>query len=244
MNNSIWSKIVYVALIFGMAIISMAITDPVKTPPTPSPIVPPPIVAPVVPPPAPPAPIPPSDPELAGLQVPIPKEMRVFNKSGSQCVWCSAEILGRYHNVLGLSGLTEKYSHATGPREFGRVMTRQNVKFKQVTGQDLDFLDEWVTQKKMGAGIGVNRHHVIVVCHFERNKLVKIIDNADPSLRVQTWDWPQFTRNFSGWCFVVLPDNSPNVDWNNDVDDGRIYGGLKNFTFPNLFPIMGGMSGN
>jgi len=168
----------------------------------------------------------PVDPELEGIQVPIPKEMRIFNKSGSQCVWVTAEMLGNYHHVQGTQRLQDQYRHATGPGEFSRVMNQRNVKFKQVVGRDLDFIEEWVTNKKMGCGIGIHNTHVILICHFERNKLVKIIDNSDRSLRVQTWDWNRFSHEFSGWAFVILPDNTPQSEvstWNNNVDDGRLY---------------------
>jgi hypothetical protein len=167
----------------------------------------------------------PTDPEVIGLQVPIPKSIRIYNKSGSQCVWCTAQMLGTYHNVKGVAGLTDQYKHATGPGEFNRVMTGRHVNFKQVTGRDLDFLEEWVTKKKMGCGIGVNNTHVILVCDFQRGKQVKVIDNSDRTLRVQTWSWDKFQRNFTGWVFVILPDNSPtNAGWDNNVDDGKMYG--------------------
>ncbi len=163
--------------------------------------------------------------ELIGLQVPVPKNIRIYNKTGSQCVWCTAQMLGTYHNVKGAEGLTDQYKHATGPGEFNKVMTARNIKFKQVTGHDLDFLEEWVTKKKMGCGIGVNNTHVILVCDFQRGKQVKIIDNSDRTLKVQTWTWDKFMRNFTGWVFVILPDDNPaNAGWDNNVDDGKLYG--------------------
>jgi len=168
-----------------------------------------------------------ADADTVGCQVCVPKALRIFNKSGSQCVWCSAEMLGRLHQVKGLVGLTDRYKHATGPGEFGSVMTQRGVKFKQVNGRDLDFIQEWVADKKMGVGIGVNHNHVILLCHFERDKLVKVIDNSDRSLSVQTWDWSKFQRHFSGWVFVILPDAAQvEASWSNAVpDDGHLYSG-------------------
>lgn len=197
--------------------------------PPPSPLVQPPVVpTPPLVEPKPQLPLPPAeqtDPELIGLQVPVPKSIRIYNKSGSQCVWCTAQMLGTYHNVAGVHGLTDQYKHATGPGEFNRVMTARHVKFKQVTGRDLDFLDEWVTKKKMGCGIGVNNTHVIMVVHFVRGKEVRVVDNSDRSLRVQTWTWEKFQRNFTGWVFVILPDDTPSsTGWDNNVDDGKLYG--------------------
>jgi hypothetical protein len=185
------------------------------------------VQSPIVPPPKPQPPLPPAqptDPELIGLQVPVPKSIRIYNNSGSQCVWCTAQMLGTFHNVKGVFGLTDQYKHATGPSEFNRVMTARHVKFKQVAGRDLDFLDEWVTNKKMGCGIGINNTHVIMVVNFERGKKIKVIDNSDRTLRVQTWSWDKFMRNFTGWVFVILPDDTPaSIGWDNNVDDGKLY---------------------
>jgi hypothetical protein len=129
--------------------------------------------------------------------------------------------------VKGTTGITRQYTWATGPLEVNRVLNRKNVNFRQVVGRDLDFLEEWVTRRKMGCGIGVNGNHCILVCHFERGKEVKVIDNGDPTLSVQTWSWARFMRHFSGWVFVILPDHETGFggDWNNEVDDGRLYFG-------------------
>lgn len=168
----------------------------------------------------------PKDPELRGIQVPIPKEIRRYNISGSQCVWCTAEMLGTYHHVERLNGLTKQYKHATGPGEFAKVMNSKNVKFKQINDKKgIDFIEEWVAIKKMGVGIGINGSHAILVCHFERNKLIKIIDNSDKSLKIQTWEWNKFYRQFDGWAFVILPDNYPEIiDYEkNNWDNGKVY---------------------
>lgn len=229
-NTSFKDKICLCLSVFAMSI--MGVFAVKGTPdgfvPPASSLVQPQVVPPPIPDSLPHLPLPPAQPsdhELIGLQVPIPKSLRIYNKSGSQCVWCTTQMLGAYHDVKGVAGLTDQYKHATGPREFNRVMTARHVKFKQVTGRDLDFLEEWVTKKKMGCGIGVNNTHAILVCGFERGKQVKVIDNSEPTLKVQTWTWDKFMRNFTGWVFVILPDDYPiNAGWDNNVDDGKLYG--------------------
>jgi len=221
---NISDRVCWFISVFVMSVLGMTAISPRQQATPQPPVGPPPLVQPQQPLPPILPPTQPSDPELQGLHVPIPKEIRLYNKSGSQCVWCTIEMLGTYHGSAGVKGLTQKYKHATGPGEVNRVLTQRNVKFKQVTGRDLDFIEEWVTNKRMGVGIGVNHNHVILVCHFERNKLVKVIDNSDRSLRVQTWDWAKFTQRFSGWVFVILPDHAQvETGWNNDVDDGLLY---------------------
>jgi hypothetical protein len=231
-NLSLRDRLFWSATVFVTSLVGMVMLDKGKAqqsaPPQPPPIVQP-APSPLPSPQTQPQPVPPpqpTDPELIGVQVPVPKEIRIYNKSGSQCVWCTAEMLGRLHKVKGVDGLTIDYKHATGPGEFNCVMTQRHINFKQVTGRDLDFIEEWVTNKKMGVGIGVHHSHVILVCHFERGKQVKVIDNSDRSLKVQTWDWQRFQRSFTGWVFVILPDNTPTeAGWNNNVDDGKLYHG-------------------
>lgn len=226
-TTSLKDKVCLVVSIFAVSLMGLLAMKgaPTNGSLSPTPIVQPKVVPPLpMPKPQPQLPVQPTDPELIGLHVPVPKGIRIYNKSGSQCVWCTAQMLGTYHGVKGVNGLTDQYKHATGPGEFNRVMNGRHVKFKQVTGRDLDFIEEWVTHKKMGVGIGVNNTHVILLCHFERGKQVKIIDNSDRSLKVQTWTWDKFMRNFSGWVFVILPDDGPTeAGWNNNVDDGKLY---------------------
>lgn len=154
------------------------------------------------------------DPELVGVQVPIPKSMRVYNESNNQCVWCTLESLGMFNKSKGTAGLTTQYKYSTGPKEVAMVLDRRHARFIQiVTPEDKDsaynFLEEWVTKKKMGCGIALypNCTHMVTIIDFRRGKSVKIIDNADPDLKIQTWSWEKFTTDFYGWVIVVLPDS-------------------------------------
>lgn len=146
--------------------------------------------------------------ELRDVQVPIPKEMRFFNSSSSQCVWCTIESLGLFNNSKGTKGLTEDYKSTTNPTEVANVLRNRNVKFLQITGSNsLDFLEKWVANMKFGCGIDVNNgKHMVTCIDFKRGKYVKIIDNADKDLNIQTWEWNDFINTFHGWAIVILPD--------------------------------------
>ncbi len=190
-----------------------------KEPPTiqdPAPVVKPqvPTVPPPAEPPTPPVRPRPNDQEVADVQVPIPKEMRVFNKSGSQCVWCTIEMLAKFNRIPKANDLTQTYKHATGPREVAQVLTGRGVKFKQSIRKDEGMLEEYVAKRKLGVGVGVNHGtHMILVCHFDRQaKIVKVIDNSDRSLRVQTWTLDQFRKIWSDWVLVILPDGDKTTD--------------------------------
>src|SRR5262249_112871 len=100
----------------------------------------------------------PTDPELVGVQVPIPRESRQFNNSGWQCAWCTMAMLCRYHNVEAGKQITDQYRHTTVPGEVYRVLRSRGIHFKGVSGRDEAFLEEYVTRKKLGVGIGVNRN--------------------------------------------------------------------------------------
>jgi hypothetical protein len=146
-----------------------------------------------------------TDPELIGVQVPIPKEFRTYNKSGSQCVWCSLETLARYHKIERLYDLTKKYKHASGPGEVARVLKDRDIKFFQTEKKDISFLEEYVKNRKLGCGVGLNGTHAVNVVHFDKD-IVKIIDNSDRSLKIQTWSMKRFISQWDGWAFVLIPD--------------------------------------
>ena len=198
-------KISWFVINFVVSLLGVILAD--GTHPTlPAPPSPPPIVNPA--PPAPPMPPPaPVDPQFTDVDVKIPQSMRIYNKSGNQCVWCSLEMLGRHNGSKGCEGLTDVYKDATGSGEVRRVLTQRNVKFLQVENRrDYSFIKKWVNTEKKGVGIGVG-HHMVLVCGFKENQFVKVIDNANSKLPIETWSWDKFTRRFDGWAIVVLGDN-------------------------------------
>lgn len=155
-----------------------------------------------------PLPPPPVPAELVNVQVPILHDCRVYNHTGRQCVYCAAETLGNYHNVEGTKGLTDEYLGLCDPAQLNHALTKRKVKFKQVFGQNVyDFIEEWVTNKKLGVGIDVYGRHVVTCIHFERGKCVKVIDNMHKDLHVTTWTWQEFLHKNTHWAFVIFPDD-------------------------------------
>lgn len=154
------------------------------------------------------------DPELIGVQVPVTKECRVFNKSGSQCVWCSIECLGRHHKIKELyednRRLTLHYTWATGPGEVSRVLSGRypEVHWKQIQNRASlkPFLRKYVAEKKLGVGLGIPGHMLNVVHFDEAAGIVKIIDNYGPkALQIQDWTMEKFDRLADGWAIVIFP---------------------------------------
>lgn len=143
------------------------------------------------------------------IQVDIKKENRIYNKTGSQCGWCSLETLGRHLGIEALYDLTDKQkgliNSSNGPRE----LNRRNVKFilQRMGNKDVSIFRKYVREKQYGAAIGLRGTHMIVLCHFdEEKKIVKVIDNAgSKALKVQTWTMQRFLRLWDGTTYVVIP---------------------------------------
>lgn len=162
----------------------------------------------------PPAPRPQVEPDLIGVQVPIPKDCRVFNKSGSQCVWCSIECLARYHKVTDLyegdRRITKHYTWATGPAEVYLVLNARypNVGWAQLSNRNevKSFLKKYVTEKKLGVGFSVPGHMLNMIHYDETNRIVKVIDNIGPqALEVQEWSMEKFENLSQGWALTIFP---------------------------------------
>jgi hypothetical protein len=149
--------------------------------------------------------------DTQGVQVPIPMNCRVPNKSGSQCVWCSIQTLGQYHKIESLCNLTDKYKSSTSEGPVRRVLDSLNIQYKMQSegNKDTQILID-ACSKGWGAGVGLNGTHMVNIVHFSKSEaVVKIIDNSDSSLKIQTWQMDQFMKRWDGWTVVIVPVNSP-----------------------------------
>jgi hypothetical protein len=167
------------------------------------------------------------DPDLVGVQVPIPKECRVFNKTGSQCVWCSIEVLARYHKVADLyegdRRITKHHTWGTFSWEVNHVLTTQypKTKWTQITNRSQlrGFLQKYVTEKKFGVGFSVPGHMLNLIHYDENARIVKVIDNDGPTpLEVQQWSLDKFNGIAEGWALTIFPP-----DYKTTVSDSFNY---------------------
>lgn len=143
-----------------------------------------------------------------GVQVPIPMNCRVKNYTGIQCVWSSLSCLARYHNIPAAKNLIDKYKSYAGPGDVRRALDPIGVKYVMNTGtKNKQFLVDYCA-KGWGAGIGLNGTHMVTLVHF-KDGVVKIIDNSDPSLRIQSMSEDQFMRRWDGWAVVLIPPTPP-----------------------------------
>lgn len=205
MNKIGWFGTSFVGWLVGLLVVLG--DNPSKDPPLPNIVIP--NVQPNVQPNAPQI-----DPDLVGVQVPIPRDCRVFNKTGMQCVWCSIEVLARYHKVKDLyegdRRITKHYTWATFSWEVNYVLNTKypTVKWAQITNRSQlkNFLKKYVTEKKFGVGFSVPGHMLNLIHYDENAKIVKVIDNdgATP-LEVQQWSMDQFDSIAQGWVLTVFP---------------------------------------
>jgi len=147
--------------------------------------------------------------DAEGVQVPIPMSCRVPNRTRYQCVWCSIECLARYHKIPEASHLTDDHKGKTGGGEVRQVLNRLGIKYQQQYEGNYDkklLID--ACAKGWGAGVGVNGNHMINLVHY-KDGVVKVIDNSDRSLRIQTWTEQQFLQHWDGWVITLVPPGSP-----------------------------------
>lgn len=173
------------------------------------------------------------DPELVGVQVPIAKEDRKFNKSGVQCVWCSLETLGRHNGVPNTYDLTDKYKQATHPGYVAEVLNERGITFKQINAgrfASTRFIREYVVKKKYGVAVGLQGTHMVTLVHYDDDKnIVKVIDNGGPdALKIQTWTMEKFNQRFDGWALAIFPLDAKvgksELNWKITFDPTKLYG--------------------
>lgn len=148
--------------------------------------------------------------DLSDVMVPIPFEERTFNKTGIQCVWATLETCGNYAQEKKLFKLTEDKdckSYAS-PNSTARKLKELNVKFEQTTKKsNKSLIIKSVVQEKRGCLFGIPGHAMTLVHYDEKNKIVKYINNSDPSLLIRTWTLDEFNKYWNGWICVIYADN-------------------------------------
>jgi len=152
------------------------------------------------------------DISLDGLQCPIPREDRVKNYTGIQCVYSSIEALGRWAEEPKLINppLTSRpdCKSYSGPQKAGAILNRLGVKFEQTYGNREKGIK--MIKKAMREGRGclwdVPGHAMILVHYDESQNRVCWVDNSDSSLKVQQTTIERFNKRWGSWVLVVYAD--------------------------------------
>lgn len=158
----------------------------------------------------------PEENELDNVQCPIPMDCRVKNYTGIQCVFSALECLARWGDIdqlLEPDPITSRIDckSYSGPIDAEKKMKKFNVKFENSYKSKTEGIK--LIKKAMADGRGALVDipgHAIVMCHYDEDKeIVKIIDNSDKSLRIQTWSMKKFKNLWTGWVMVIYADNDP-----------------------------------
>lgn len=153
------------------------------------------------------------DQDLEGVQCPIPMKDRVKNYTGTQCVFSSIEMLGRWAEEPKLINppITSRDGcrSFSGPSHAGGKLKELNVRFEQESGNREAALK--LIKKAMEEGRGclfsVPGHAMVLIHYDEVANVVKWVDNSDRTLKVQTMTIERFNQRWGGWVLVVYADN-------------------------------------
>ena len=147
------------------------------------------------------------------IQCPIPMEDRVRNHTGTQCVFSSIEMLGRWAEEPKLMNppITNNpsYQSYSEPSHAAKQLRRLGVKFEQTDGDREAGIA--LIKKAMEEGRGclfdVPGHAMVLVHYDEENDVVKWVDNSDRTLKIQTMTIARFKQRWGSWILVVYADN-------------------------------------
>jgi len=174
----------------------------------------------------------PEENELENTQCPIPMDCRVRNYTGIQCVFSSLECLARWAELKELlePPLTSRSNckSYSGPTDAAAKLSSFGVKFENAYKDKNKAIQ--LLKKAMAEGRGALMDvpgHAIVICHYdEEGGIVKIIDNSDRSLKIQTWSMNKFKKLWGGWIMVIYAEN--------DLFPAKAF----NENWPNQIPIL------
>lgn len=181
-----------------------------------------------------------AEPKLNNLQCPIPKQDRVKNYTGIQCVYASIEMLGRWAEEPKLINppITSRpeCKGYSGPSQAAKILNNLKVKFEQSYGNKKQGLELIKKAMKEGRGVlwGVPGHAMVLVHYSEEENKVCWVDNSDSKLRVQQTTISKFNERWNSWVLIIYADkdlvpyksnkqiNLPIIDQNNQKEKHSI----------------------
>jgi len=147
---------------------------------------------------------------------PIPQDNRIYNQTGSQCVFCSLESIGRFCKDERLYDLTSIYKGTSGPGQINQLLTNRGVPFQQTQNKKEGYkLLEQSTKNSIPAMIGIYGTHAIVVVHYDplANR-ASIIDNVDRDLRIKEITVTKLNSMMDGWTLILYPGSRHKINDN------------------------------
>jgi hypothetical protein len=146
------------------------------------------------------------------VSCPIPREDRVYNRTGTQCVYASLETLARWSYCKPLLDppLTRRAECQTfcNPGQVGSLLQQSGVQYEQYRsqGQGKGLLRKAMSEHRAALFGAWRRHAMVVVSYDEQANYAAYIDNSDPSLKIKTITVDQFNQMWDGWIVVIYGD--------------------------------------
>jgi hypothetical protein len=168
--------------------------------------------------------------EVPNVQVPVPAADRVFNTDNMRCVWCSIEVLARRAGEKRLYGITQQYLGPANESNWAWVFNDRRVAYKSnpVGNKSPQAVYEYLVipcqYEHRGVAVSITfqpplvmnapprpmvRHMVNVVHYDIKARRVCVIDNSNPKLEVNDWDWGRFHDIWDGGAIVIYGDKDP-----------------------------------
>lgn len=143
--------------------------------------------------------------------VEVPKEKRIFNRSGVQCFWCAAETACRTLRIEEGYGLTETYKDPPDGWEEGLQILRSHGIKCQL--RDSGSLLSWrkalsSLESNYPVVFGTPGHALLLVGYDKDDtKGVWVIDNSGAdACKVQSWSQHQFWERWDGHMIYLWKD--------------------------------------
>jgi hypothetical protein len=185
-----------------------------------------------------------SEPSLKEIQCPVPKQNRVKNYTGIQCVYSSIEMLGRWAEESKLIDppITSRSDCQgySGPSEAARILNKLGVKFEQSYGNKEEGIKLLKKAMKDGRGAlwGVPHHAMVIIHYSEKENKVCWVDNSDRELRIQQTTIASFNKRWNSWILVIYPDSDVDLNTKLNRNIPILDHNNNNKTYPkNFIPI-------
>lgn len=187
-----------------------------------------------------------SEPSLDSLQCPVPKEDRVKNYTGIQCVYSSIEMLGRWAEEPKLINppitSRDNCKGYSSPETAKKILEKLQVNFEQVYGNKQKGIEliKKAMKEKRAALFSVPGHAMVLVHYSEEENRACWVDNSDKQLRVQETTIDKFNKRWTSWVLVIYPDDDEALFYKiykNNINIPIIDHQNKNNSFNNFIPF-------
>ena len=144
----------------------------------------------------------------SAYSVEIPEKHRIYNRTGSQCVWVSLETVARWNGIEELYNISKSPSCQTfaGPGQVRSLLKNKGVYFydsippKSPSAYELL---NWADKYDICCIIGLNYAHAVVLQELTDEYAI-FIENARqgcPSVKISR---ERFDQIFDGWVVVIF----------------------------------------